>query len=518
MKAFILFPIVVVAGVLRAGAEEIESIRIHGQGWTQMGRIMHVTDTLGVNLNGNWQQSNGAQFTAVASIGDHLEGAFGFGGFQIYHSQGNAEQQRTMRFIFQNFITEARMTYFRGERSAPGFSLTFGNFAYNYNPDVKNLGLYLLRGPVYPGFLLSGFKDFRADTTKGSVMGLHVHHAMGNFQHDLIIANERDLPPTFDWSLAYVAKYQAFEVLEIGGGVNFYRLLPNKNGLTNPSSRFYSQDAAINALPYDATGRRYEDKPFPIYDSLGAYIRTDTVRVYHSVNELSYIEVSPAWDTTRYSLQGTKLMAMFDLDCKKALGISGLGPNDLRLYGEAAVLGVKNYGTVYHDIRQRIPVTFGFNIPTFGLLDYLSLEVEWYGAKYRNSLGKIGNFNSLTSQPGFFPTPVTTGNPIPSPIPLSYQDYYGIPLDTLGRLITGSDTLQIKGTALDVENLSADNWKWSLYLEKTLHNHISFTAQVANDHFRPRPAAVALIEQGGMAEAFSSPKDWYFMFRVGYFF
>ncbi|HAO98823.1 MAG TPA: hypothetical protein DCQ83_02125, partial [Fibrobacteres bacterium] len=456
------------------------------QGWTQMGRIMHVTDTLGgagtgVNLNGNWQQSSGAQFTALASIGDNLEGAFGFGGYQVYHSEGNTKQQRTMRTLFQNFLTEARVTWFHGDRSAPEFSLTFGNFAYNYNPEVKNLGLYLLRGPVYPGYLMSGFKDFRIDTTKGNVLGARFHHALGNFQQDLIFANERELPPTFDWSLAYVAKYRAFGVVEIGGGVNFHRLIPNESKLETIKN------------------------PEPTGDTANPF------------------------DTVTYSSQGVKLMAMFNVDLKRMLRGPVWGTNDLKLYGEAVILGVKNYGSYYDDIWQRIPVMIGFNIPTFGLLDYLSLEVEWYGSRYRNTLSGIGNVNSLT-QPGTFPTPVEPTSDIPSPVPVSYDDYYknyamdktvphpGNP-DSLGRLALGTgDILQIKGTAWDVENLMTDNWKWSLYLEKTVHRHIVFTAQIANDHYRPRPAATAINEQGGMAEAFTSPHDWYFMFRMGYFF
>ena len=104
MKASIFFPVVFLPCLLWADAESAGSLQIHGQGWTQMGRVMHVTDTLGgtapgVNLNGNWQQSNGAQFTAVTAIGDNLEGAFGFGGYQAYHSEGNMKQQRPMRFI-----------------------------------------------------------------------------------------------------------------------------------------------------------------------------------------------------------------------------------------------------------------------------------------------------------------------------------------------------------------------------------------------------------------------------------
>jgi hypothetical protein len=465
-----------------ARAADASSVRVMGLGWTQMGRIMHVTDTLGgagqgVNLNGNWLQSNGAQFTAVAAIGDHIEGAFGFGGQQIYHSQGNAKQQRTMRFVFQNYIAQARVTYYQGERERPDFSATFGNFAYTYNPDVKNLGLYLLRGPVYPGYLQSGFREFSTDTTKGNILGARFHQALGNFQHDLVFANERELPPTFDWSAAYVARYKAFQALEVGAGVNFYRVLPADSRLETFRN-------------VEATG--------------------DTANPY---------------DTIAYSNQGVKLMALFSVDFKRWLPPAGYGPNDFKLYGEAALLGVKNQGSYYDEILERIPVMLGFNIPTFGLLDYLAFEVEWYGSKYRNSLAKIGSFNSL-SQPGLFPTPVEALTSTPSPVPLTYEEYYrnyaqgglGTP-DADGNIVLNSgDTLHVKGNAWDVENLRTDNWKWSLYLEKTVHRHVSFTAQVANDHFRPRPAATVLNEQGGMAEAFTSPRDWYFMFRTSYFF
>ncbi len=466
LRALVFLSLPALICVSQAGAEDgaAASLQIRGQGWTQMGRVMHVTDTLGgtspgVNLNGNWQQSSGAQFTAVTTIGDNLEGALGFGGYQVYHSEGNAKQQRPMRSIFQNYITEARMTYFQGEKNAPAFSLTFGDFAYNYNPDVKNLGLYLLRGPVYPGYLMSGFKDFKTDTTKGNIFGARFHHALRNFQQDLIFANERDLPPTFDWSVAYVAKYKVVKGVELGGGVNFYRLIPN--------------DSKLETVVYDSVS---------------------------------------------YSNQGTKLMAMFNADFKRWFPINGMGPHDLKLYGETSILGVENQGSFYNDIWQRIPVMIGFNIPTFGWLDYFSLEVEWYGSKYRNTLDNIGNFNTLCAV-NVATCPASLTSDSPSPLPVSNDKYYHASLDSLGRVAVAGDTLQVKGTRWDVENQMSDNWKWSLYAEKTVLGHISFIGQVANDHFRPRPAAINNYnESGGLTEAFSSPKDWYWMFRIGYFF
>src|SRR6185295_20132947 len=78
-------------------AENNVTVKIHGLGWSEVGRIMHVTDTLVNNVNGNWLQSSGAQFTAEAAFGDNWQGALGFGGYQIYSSLGKAGDARVVR-------------------------------------------------------------------------------------------------------------------------------------------------------------------------------------------------------------------------------------------------------------------------------------------------------------------------------------------------------------------------------------------------------------------------------------
>jgi len=45
-------------------------------------------------------------------------------------------------------------------------SLSAGIFPFKYNPDVRNLGEYLFRGPVSPGFLITAF-DFQYATLSG---------------------------------------------------------------------------------------------------------------------------------------------------------------------------------------------------------------------------------------------------------------------------------------------------------------------------------------------------------------
>jgi hypothetical protein len=350
-----------------------------------------------------------------------------------------------------------------------------GVFPFVYNPDVKNLGLYLLRGMVYPGIVMGGFGDFSADSTKGNVFGARLHHAHGPFRGDLILNCELDVPPTFDWSLAYLGRWD-FRALRLGAGVNFHRLLPYDPKLETPGKH----PETLNGAP------------------IANYIEVDRSN-------------PAAPDTTFFTFQGIKLNAMASLDFQELLDIDGpFAEDDWKLYGEVGVIGIRNYGKTYGKLSQRIPVMLGFNFPTWGLLRHLSLEVEYYGARYRNDLALVGNNNLVADW-------TIQDHPTPSPKPPS-DSLYGI-VDREYFVNQAGDTVRVAGTALDKENLTLDDFKWSLFLEKIVAGHIQFIGQIANDHYRPRPVAAGMIKStGGTAEVFASPKDWYYMFRVGFFF
>jgi hypothetical protein len=486
-----IFLVSALSAFCRLDASGSPAFQLHGQGWAESGQIVHATDTLVINLNGNRLQSMGAQFTAQVELSERLEAGIGFGTQQVFHSLGNQETERNTLSTFKNFITEARLTYSVGDASAPFLNVTVGNFAYNYHPQVKNLGLYLFRGPVYPGFLVSGFKDFHTDTTRAAFSGARVHNRFGNFEQDLILNQEHEVSPTYDWSLGYVAKYKAFEAVEFGVGANFYHWLSENEGITTPSR---------------------DKSPTLFRDDLATMNSGSSYHPY----ELQFIEVMPGGDTVFYTHKGIKLMGMFHLDLKPLFGLQSMGDHDLELYGEAGIIGLKNYGSVYKNRSERIPMMLGFNIPTFGLLNYLSIEVEYYGAKFRSDYSKIGAFNSLYVR-GINPS--SPNNPLsqPSPIPVSYKDF-GI--DSLGNWVNASgDTINVKGTGMDVQNMTTDDFKWSIYLEKTILGHLRFIGQVANDHTQPRPVRKSgNAEAAGFSEAFTTSKDWYFMARLGYFF
>jgi hypothetical protein len=449
-----------------AHASEPVSYEIHGQAWTEMGRIMQSSDTLTgvdpafpgsgdiVKLSGAPLRSLGAQITVHADLGTQWYANIGLGVYQAATSLGtfNNKTEEPNFYnvaLYKNYLAQANLNYFFGDKAQPWLSFTAGSFSYDYNPDVKNLGLYLLRGPVYPGVLISGFQEFDVDTSKSTHLGFRVHNVIGNFSHDLMFLNERVLPPMYDWSLAYVAKYKAFGALDLGGGVDFYHLLPFSKPLETPG---------------------HMDKT--------------------SLTGTNYYEVHPGSDTVFFTHQGIKLMAMFSLDIKRLFASSEVfGAEDLKFYGEAALLGVKNYGTMYAKRSERIPVMGGFNFPAFGILDLLSLEVEWYGSRYKNDLGNIGSPRAIVA-PWMSNNSLT---PIASPGPVAAGAY---------------------------PDSSRDNWKWSVLAQKTFARRIRFVAQVANDHYRPyqMPAKGVVNSTGGTAAALTRPSDWYLMGRIGFLF
>ena len=244
--------------------------------------------------------------------------------------------------------------------------LALGNFGYGYNPDVKNLGQYLLRGYVYPGDILPGF---------GNVVGGVASYQAGAFKNDFIVKSENEHRPVYDVSVADVVTWTVTDGFELGAGVNFYRV-------------WRSNDAFAN-----------KNNDCPIADGEQCYI-LDSVGFDAGTNTTIY-------DTISGSLSGTKLMARFSLDPKKLLGLNGIGgrsfgKSDLVLYGEAAVLGLTDYPKYYDDILRRIPVMVGINFPMLGYLDHLSLEVEYYASKNFSDInytGQSGAWLPLTDFP-----------------------------------------------------------------------------------------------------------------------
>jgi len=416
-------------------AADEPALSISGAGWFQFGRVEGSTNYQENNNNDyrkNWMQTSGAQVGTVLKIDENWEGGLALGMVQVHLIRGTRSNGNWYPFTVP-YVGEARVTY-----TTPLFSgddklqVTVGNFGYGYNPDVHNLGQYLMRGYVYPGALVSGF---------GNVQGALARYERGGFRNDLILKSEVEDKPQYDFSVADVVNYRVVPGLEVGAGINLYRVIAQNPSLTSPGKNCEQQLGPYAGSP---TADRH---PCYTIDSSGA---------------------TP--DTVTGSLAGTKVMARFSLDPKVLWGMTGVGARawgkrDWVVYGEAALLGLKDYPNYYDDKLRRMPVMLGFNIPTLGFLDDFSVEAEYYASK--------NSSDNLAAQNGSW---VPVINP--------------------------------------AVNNGRDDWKWSLQAGKVLWGNLKLSGQVANDH--SRLGGSHDVATG--VEAYTTPEDWYWTCKLAYFF
>ncbi|HKP96206.1 MAG TPA: hypothetical protein VJ385_10650 [Fibrobacteria bacterium] len=490
-----IVPAVAISASLVIQAQEM-TVTYKGSGWIQFGRIEHSSDTVSNqpdnNFNGNWIQSTGGQITAIAKIGDSWEGGVGVGAIQTHSARG-AFFVANQWAPFWAPLIEARVTHTRTLGDAMKLQFTLGNFPYNYNPDVKNLGLYLIRGQAYPGTVISGFETKHV-LPIASIYGGMIRFQAGKFQNDILLNSETEAKPLFDFSLADVMNFQVMPGVQFGAGVNFYRLFPQIRSVTSPGTSCYSEGHFYHQVP--------DDDPEACYslDTLSKEVlKVDTAVVYSADGRDSGLAFTPTYgnvvvDTVTGSMAGTKVMARLRVDPKVWFGsIGSMGKDDLVLYSEAAILGVENQGKYFKDITRRIPIMVGFNFPAFNYLDKLSLEVEYYGSMNYSDYGKAESFGS------WVPRSVPGTERFEATSPVVYQ----------GRTYTKVQTAH----GLDY---ARDNWKWSLYGTKVIMSHLRLAAQIANDHYRNN--GTGSTSYPTWAEALTTPKDWYWMCKLAYFF
>jgi hypothetical protein len=259
----------------------------------------------------------------------------------------------------------------------------------------------------------------------------------------------------------------------------------------------------------------FETEMYPFFDATPSFLAKGVIGNFLDVGfGVSFFHIIPMNDSlTRpqtdpksmyreggyanfYTYAGTKLMARIAFDPKGIAHYIGaddltslFGKEDLKLYAEAAVLGFENYPANdtlgspatgnnniwgYDTLAHKIPVVMGFNIPGFKVLDLISLECEWYGCTYPMNLANA----------------VRLGNQYAYPIPAEYNK----PLSWY----------------------TSDNWKWSVYLKKTLANdHLSIILQFARDHMRFQHI---LDEPKVYEEALVRPSNWWWTTKVSWIF
>jgi len=390
-------------------------------------------------LNHQWINRTFLDVLFNATYKERLQMAMGVEGkmwFNVPKLRGTGQATYVHEQNSTFIVSDANMSYSFGDMKAPYLSAQFGLFPYKYDQEARNLGEYLFRTGTYPAYIINNF-----DLAFARLTGLKVSSDLfGCLHQDLILSAETTIPPFNDISLSYLADYNYQKIVDVGVGVQFYDLISVDDRVTTPH-----------------------------------------------IAKNQY--VTSSGDTGYYTFSGTKLMAKVCFDPKQGFPIGIFGKEDCKIYAEAAILGLESYprndsvtalsqGTGsgknywgYDSLKNKIPIMFGFNIPTFKLLDVFALEAEWYGCPYPNSYE-----NRLGPGPN-------TSYPVPdSPIHLAFANY------------------------------ASDNWKWSVYAKKTFfEEHLGFVVQLSRDHTRNE---TLIDESYDYEEAFSLNKQWMWMAKI----
>lgn len=443
-----------------------------------------------------WVDHFGAFITQEALVEEKLRITVGFGGIfqfpkpEVAQSEFGGSQYKA--FFIGPSIAEG--VYRPGGFKEAGFEVGMGMFPFKYNRDASNLGEYLFRSGPYPTFLTTGGFSV-TNSASAHLQGLRARWSLGRLTLDGLLVTETGMPPLYDGSLAALANWSSEGgLLELGAGVNFKRVLPVRPSKTTPRNRanaFFERNGIwYPGAPDEAKGKAgYHEGALtsgvsearnrlaavnPAHPAL-AYLAAPTLANLDSAyaaaadvpavlpalsrarghrvdadvqNALadSILAWGPAADLRYFSSKGLVGMARASVDLKALVGRRGLGPEDLRIFSEVALLGWRNYPLYYTDRLRRMPVMAGVNLPGFKVLDLISVQAEWFDSPYANNFLSLGNAKAT---PYF---------PVGTNAEFSEAGYYD---------------------AADRDDIS-----WSVLLKKTLLPGLEAHAQFARDHLR----------------------------------
>ncbi len=357
-------------------------------------------------------------------------------------------------------ISNAFLRYSATDR----LNLTFGYFPYKYNSSSRNLGEYLFRSEAYPVILYTGGWSWLNSAAYNAV-GFKLTHEGETFKQDVGLFGEYFNAPIYDMTPMYVATWKPIAGLTWGGGIALHRFLSPDTKIRKEltEERIYYENFYVPAN--DTTGGRPLTRPagrrHMLKDDIEA-LGGNEFLASDSLYKLAENQDTVS-KTVNFDNRAIKVMTHATLDFNELFGLDAKRLGAFELYGEIAVLGFKNYGIFYTDLKQRMPYMLGLSIPTFGLLSNLSIEYEVLKNPNIESLGSTFDVLDLA--------------------PESNYRYKVFPRD---------DT------------------KWSIHASRSLTSFLSIYLQVANDHMRlkdkyARPEFVPIT---------NTPSHWYWLTRI----
>lgn len=429
------------------------------KGFFDVGQIVHgFNEETGRDYKMQTLRRANVLVTRGGKLSDHLETKMGLMGvfFYVLPEQDGAPHTRLPKFAVVP-VSAALVGHFGGETASPLVDMELGIFQYKYNPDASNLGEYLLRSGTYPGYLVTGgFNIINSASAQVQGAAIHFNLMENRWKTSFLLPMESAMPPMHSISPTLVSTIKLPGV-ELGAGVSFNHLISAKPSKEKPNPHDPSTTPDYMDWP---TSIIKEVKKIKVPDASAPGGTRDSVVVIRDTTDF-------------YTFQGTKLMGRITVDPKEWIGGSEImHPADLRLFAEAAVLGVQNYPFYYPDISRRIPIMFGMNVPTFGLLDLLSVQGEYYNSLWANNIDGVFEFQR----------------------PVPYHPDYD----------------PANGPETTADRARRDAWHWSVLARRDLVKGASLFLQVANDHMRTFDYNIKPIK----IPVTSRPSDFYYLFRI----
>ena len=319
------------------------------------------------------------------------------------------------------------------------------------------------------------------------LQGLKSRYEAGNLSFDAFLVTETTMPPLYDLSLAGVLRYRMLDgAVDVGAGVNLKRLVPIRPSRTQLRDEYHN-----NAYFKGPDGEYYAGNR-AYYRNERDFYRQDTVRFAAEYQRArARFDSVSAWTATGgsyspsysyYTQAGVVVSAMAAVDLKKFLPASSLlGPDDLRLFAEVALLGVKNYPVFYEKRTERMPVMLGVNLPGFGMLDLIAVQYEYFASPHRDSY--LESIQSNGATPDF---------------------------------VAGNDKELSRDAYAD--GLTRDDHSWSILMRKNLARGLTFSVQAARDH--ARMVSHAFYAGPGLAPQAifytTDKQNWYWMAQFSF--
>lgn len=422
-------------------------------------------------------------YLALSAVRDEkLEVRVTLGG--LYWFAANTGAGAEYRMIkFGNGLGEAQGIYSFGDPGKPHSKLQFGFFPIKYG-DSHNLGEYLHRSGTYPGTLVTGGWSYLQSASYGA---LGIRYVLPTFSdkvtHEFTLLSDRDWEPLHDLSPGYLVTVRPAPALELGGGVVWAHAIPVRPSRVE-SKRYANAYSKTTGMPIAGLDTVGIAAILPGNDTLyGACLDPDPAgqaacndpnnsRARQTIADWQECQAGNCGDVGYYTFRGFKGMVRASLDIGQLVTLPKTKKDDFKIYAEAALLGFENQPYFYEDRMARLPVMGGVNLPTFGVLDRLSAEVEYRKTNFENTLYSVQQGNAV-------PVGSAAG---------SRGGYY---------YMNAEDPYP---------------WKWSFYARKNVLPGTNLHAQIASDHMR-HPDFWGVMSNEPIT---TQKKDWYYVLRVDF--